>query len=133
MTISSQTILFDPQRALEEGNRHVLLQSCTHSYSFRYFFSLSISHSLYSHENWYPEVKINLSQIHFNLRTHICNFLSNFHLQSVMSLFKGVFLTLSADTGFPWQNRCWIKTDCFFFQKMLLFNPERETSDFINV
>ena len=117
MTISSQTILFDPQRALEEGNRHVLLQSCTHSYSFCYFFSLSISHSLYSHENWYPEVKINLSQIHFNLRTHICNFLSNFHLQSVMSLFKGVFLTLSADTGFPWQNRCWIKTDCFFFRK----------------
>ena len=132
MTISSQTILFDPQLALEEGNRPVLLQSCTHSYSFRYFFSLSISHSLYSRENWYPEVKKNLSYIHFHLGTYICNFLSNFHLQSVMSLFKWVFLTLSADTGFPWQNRCWIKTDCFF-KKMLLFNPERQTSNLINV
>ena len=132
MTISSQTVLVDPQLVLEEGNTHALLQSCTPSYSFHYLLSLSISHSLYSRENWYPEVKINLSQIHFHLRTHIFIFPSNFYLQSVMSLFKWVFLTLNADTGSPWQNRCWIKTDRFF-QKMLLFNPERETSDLINV
>ena len=132
MTISSQTILFDPQLVLEEGNTHALLQLCTPSYSFHYLLSLSISHSLYSRENWYPKVKINLSQIHFHLRTHIFIFPSNFYLQSVMSLFKWVFLTLNADTGSPWQNRCWIKTDRFF-QKMLLFNPERETSDLINV